>query len=60
VDGPSHFIGGKAKGSTILKRRQLNTLDAIPVVLVPYWGSGTIGKDRGKKKEYLRTLLRFG
>ncbi len=59
VDGPSHFVGRKANGSTILKRRQVSTLDEISVVSVPYWEWDDLGKDRGKKQEYLRNLLRF-
>ncbi len=57
VDGPSHFIGRKPTGSTILKRRQVDTLDDIRVISVPYWEWNKLGKDRGKKQEYLRTLL---
>ncbi len=36
VDGPSHFVGRKPTGSTFLKHRQVNTLDEIQVVSVPY------------------------
>ncbi len=37
VDGPSHFLGMKPTGSTILKRRQVTHLEGIPLVSVPYW-----------------------
>jgi hypothetical protein len=57
VDGPSHFVGRKPTGSTILKCRQVDTLDDIPVISVPYWEWHKLGKHRGKKQEYLRTLL---
>jgi hypothetical protein len=57
VDGPSHFVGRKPTGSTLLKRRQVDTLDDIPVKSVPYWQWKRLGKDRGKKQEYLRTSL---
>ena len=40
VDGPSHFVGRKATGRTLLKRRQVTSLDEIAVVSVPYWGLG--------------------
>jgi hypothetical protein len=60
VDGPSHFVGRKATGRTLLKRRQVTSLDEIAVVSVPYWDWDKLGKDREKKQEYLRTLLSFG
>jgi hypothetical protein len=60
VDGPSHFFGGKATGKTLLKRRQVTSLDEITVVSVPYWDWNKLGKDHEKKQEYLRTLLSFG
>ena len=37
VDGPSHFIQRRHTGSTILKHRQVVSLDHIEVVSVPYW-----------------------
>ena len=37
VDGPSHFIGRKKKGNTILKQRQVANVDDIPIISVPYW-----------------------
>jgi hypothetical protein len=59
VDGPSHFIGkGKSPlGNTILKRRQVPSIDGIELVSVPYWEWGKLGKDQAKKQEYLRKLL---
>jgi hypothetical protein len=59
VDGPSHFVGRKANGSTILSR-QVSTLDKILAVSVPYWECDKLDMDRGKKQEYLRNLLSFG
>jgi hypothetical protein len=59
VDGPSHFIGYKPKGHTLLKRRQVAGIDGIPIVSVPYWEWNRLGKDKGKKKKYLETLLDF-
>jgi hypothetical protein len=35
-DGPSHFVGRKAMGWTLLKHRQVSILDKILVVSVPY------------------------
>ena len=40
VDGPSHFVGRKPTGSTILKHRQVSTLDEIKLFLYLI-GSGT-------------------
>jgi hypothetical protein len=57
VDGPSHFINQEATGSTLLKRRQVSTLDGIRIVSVPYWEWDRFGKDRVKKQDYLRIKL---
>jgi hypothetical protein len=59
VDGPSHFIGRSKTpmGRTILKRRQVPSIDGIELVSVPYWEWGKLGKDQAKKQEYLRKLL---
>jgi hypothetical protein len=60
VDGPFHFVGRKATGRTLLKRRHVTTLDKILVVSVPHWEWQDSGKERGKRQEYLRNLLCFG
>eukprot|EP00956_Cyclotella_meneghiniana_P040621 scaffold200815_cov53-Cyclotella_meneghiniana.AAC.4 len=57
VDGPSHFIGREPNGSTLLKKRQIRSIDEIPLVTVPYWEWDKLGNDRGKKQKYLQTLL---
>ena len=57
VDGPSHFVGRKPTGSTLLKRRQVNTLDAIEVISVPYWEWDKLGNNVAKKQQYLRFAL---
>jgi hypothetical protein len=57
VDGPSHFINQEATGSTLLKRRQVSTLDDIRIVSVPYWEWNKLGSDRVKKQQYLRAKL---
>ncbi len=57
VDGPSHFVGRKPAGSTILKHRQVTKLDEFPIVSVPYWEWNELGKDRSKKRQYLQKLL---
>ncbi len=57
VDGPSHFVGRKPTGSTLLKHRQVNTLDEIEVISVPYWEWDKLGKDGVKKQRYLRFEL---
>jgi hypothetical protein len=36
VDGPSHFVGRKPNGATLLKRRQLRYL-SWHLVSIPYW-----------------------
>jgi hypothetical protein len=57
VDGPSHFINQEPTGSTLLKRRQVSTLDYIHIVSVPYWEWNKLGTDHAKKQDYLRTKL---
>ncbi|KAL7448517.1 hypothetical protein ACHAWC_000692, partial [Mediolabrus comicus] len=59
VDGPSHFKGGSESptGSTIMKRRQVPSIDGIELVSVPYWEWDKLGKDQAKTQEYLRELL---
>jgi hypothetical protein len=57
VDGPSHFINGDPTGSTLLKCRQVSTLDGIHIVSVPYWEWNRFGKDRMKKQDYLLSKL---
>jgi hypothetical protein len=57
VDGPYHFMNQEPKGSTLLKRRQVSTLDGIHIVSVPYWEWNKLGRDRVKKQDYLRAKL---
>jgi hypothetical protein len=57
VDGPSHFINREATGSTLLKRRQVTTLDGIRIASVPYWEWNKLGNERAKKQMYLRINL---
>jgi hypothetical protein len=59
VDGPSHFIGrSKAPlARTILKRRQVPSIDGIELVSVPYWEWDKLGKSQAKKQEYLQQVL---
>ena len=59
VDGPSHFIGRQPNGPTALKRRQVESIDKISLVSVPYWEWGNLGKDRDKKQKYLLSLLKL-
>ena len=54
VDGPSHFIGRKPAGSTILKRRQISAVEGIAFVSVPYWEWYELGDLKGKQS-YLRS-----
>jgi hypothetical protein len=37
VDGPSHFTGYLPNGHTILKRRQVPSIDGAVIASVPYW-----------------------
>jgi hypothetical protein len=57
VDGPSHFVNREPTGSTLLKRRQVNTLDNIQIISVPYWEWDRFGTDRAKKQDYLLSML---
>lgn len=59
VDGPSHFIGEKPTGSTILKHRQVTNIERIKIVSVSYWEWRKLKRDRSKKQQYLRLLLRL-
>ena len=54
VDGPSHFMNQEPTGSTLLKRRQVHTLDDIHIISVPYWEWREVGSDHSKKQQYLR------
>jgi hypothetical protein len=57
VDGPFHFNDRKPTGRTMLKRRQINAIDKIPLVSVPYWEWVVLGGDRDKKQRYLLGLV---
>jgi hypothetical protein len=57
VDGPTHFINREPTGSTLLKCRQVSTLDNIQITSVPYWDWYEFGKDHVKKQQYLRFKL---
>ena len=59
VDGPSHFIGRKPTGSTLLKRRQIANVEGITLVYVPCWEWEELGQDRKKEQNFLRSLLRM-
>ena len=58
VDGPSHYVGREANGSTILKRRQLRWA-GWPLVVVPYWEWNALANE-GKvaRESYLEHKLR--
>ncbi|EJK51101.1 hypothetical protein THAOC_29762, partial [Thalassiosira oceanica] len=59
VDGPSHFIDRRPTGSTTLKHRQVERLDHIEVVSVPYWEWDKL-KNSEMKQHYLRVKLSNG
>ena len=57
VDGPSHFVGHKPTGSTLLKRRQLRSA-GWALVEVPYWEWNALRKEgTGAKERYLERKL---
>ncbi|KAL7534308.1 hypothetical protein ACHAXR_005784 [Thalassiosira sp. AJA248-18] len=60
VDGPSHFVGKQPTIATILKRRQVASLEGMSVVSVPFWEWNKRRKDRGRRQQYLRYLLGIG
>eukprot|EP00956_Cyclotella_meneghiniana_P038966 scaffold163480_cov58-Cyclotella_meneghiniana.AAC.1 len=45
VDEPSHFIRRRPNGWTLLKPRQVESIDRISLVSVPYWEWINLGKD---------------
>ena len=57
VDGPSHFIGRRQNGPTVLKHRQVFAIDKTPLVSVPYWEWDKLKKNRNKNQQYLQSLL---
>jgi hypothetical protein len=59
VDGPWHFIGDSRSllGRTILKRRQVPSIDGVELVSVSYWEWRELGKDQEKEQDYLWDLL---
>ena len=57
VDGPSHFIDRIPTGNTMLKQRQITTVEGIALVSVPYFVWNDLGQDFNKKQNYLRSLL---
>ena len=57
VDGPSYFVGRQPTGNTLLKRRRVNGLGKNRIISVPHWEWNELGKDCGKKQEYLRCKL---
>ena len=56
VDGPSHFVGRKPTGSTIVKHRQVSKADGIEVVSLPYWELNDL-ESSDEKQRYLRAKL---
>jgi RAP domain len=67
VDGPSHFAGQSQclNGKTILKHRQLQALEGMKLVSIPYWewdeiDMGSKMERKEKKARYLKNLLEQG
>lgn len=57
VVGPLQYNGKNPTGMTVLKHRQIDIVDKIPVVSVPYSEWREVCKNRRMKKRYLRNLL---
>jgi RAP domain len=64
LDAPSHFVGQSQSpnGKTLLKHRQLRTLEGWKLVAVPYWewnavDTGSDKEKKEKKQRYLQNLL---
>ena len=56
VDGPSHYIGQQPNGGTILKHRQISSIDGVSLVSVPYWEWNAL-QIQHDKHQYLRSKL---
>lgn len=56
VDGPHHFVGRKLTGNSVLKHRQVATVDGISVVSLPYWELNSL-ETSDEKQKYLRLKL---
>ena len=58
VDGPYHFTGCIPNGHTILKRRQVPTIDNMKIISVPYWEWDALALYSSRRKhEYLLRKL---
>ncbi len=57
VDGPSHFTGYLPNGHTIIKRRQLSSIDGTLIVSVPYWEWDALENIHPRRQEYLSDKL---
>jgi len=58
VDGPYHFTGCIPNGHTILKRRQVPTIDNMKIISVPYWEWNALASYSSRRKqEYLLRKL---
>jgi|Transcript_32639 hypothetical protein len=59
VDGPSHFISSSKSptGSTILKRRQVPSVDGMKLVFVPYGNGKISGTIKRKSKNIFGSCL---
>jgi hypothetical protein len=55
VDGPSHFVGQKPKGATLLKRRQLRHF-GWRLVSIPYWEWGELAEVAASKRSDKRAI----
>jgi hypothetical protein len=57
VDGPSHFIGSKPDGGTVLKHRQVANNDKMPLISIPYYEWNEL-KSQADREQYLRSKLK--
>lgn len=57
VDGPSHFLGRRPTGNTILKHRQVQKLDDMMLIVsIPHWEWNELQSDEDKQ-QYLQSKL---
>lgn len=61
LDGPSALAkNGDPTGDTVLRRRQVASLEGMDVVSLPFWEWEALGGDERKEKLYLRYMMGLG
>jgi RAP domain/FAST kinase-like protein, subdomain 1 len=61
VDGPFHFVGQSKSpnGATLLKRRQLSTLEGWKLITIPYWEWDAIDTGSHKERNEKRSISTY-